>query len=146
MDKHYTANSVAEKGTLYNIKSKFLHKNIKSKVMENIQKVYDLVQFSCEGLVCILAMDILGMQEMDARPASSPADECPSEVEKEYLLVVSKLILDRVKPIISNLSSNLEEVPGDFDEDDDNDFLTFCDCETPMDDLDGMCQTLSIFL
>ena len=44
MDDFFNAVTITERGTLYNIKERFRHSSLKSKVMENVQHVTDFFE------------------------------------------------------------------------------------------------------
>ncbi len=64
----YQPASVAEKGTLYQLKERFDHKNIKKDVKESVHASRELIRFASYGYVVIAAMKILGIHDKDDSP------------------------------------------------------------------------------
>ena len=50
MKEFYNSGSVADRGTMYNIKVIFKHKNAKTEVMDNFQHVWDFIEVQAIAL------------------------------------------------------------------------------------------------
>nr|XP_002736791.1 PREDICTED: uncharacterized protein LOC100378528 [Saccoglossus kowalevskii] len=123
MDKMYNAKSAGSKGTLYNIKTVFKHKNVKTKVMDNMNEVTDLLTFTTEGLVSLLCIKLLGLDDIDDKPANSPCEE-RKELRQQYLQTVSKNVVTHVWPVIDTCS-----ISQAANSDDEEDARVFCICD-----------------
>ena len=49
---------MAHRGTLYNIKNQFRHKSVKKNVYENVNNVVDLMTFTAEAFLALLAVHV----------------------------------------------------------------------------------------
>lgn len=56
MNEFFTQRSAADHGTLYNIKNVFGHRSVKKAVMNSFNFVADLIAFTTESMVCLLAL------------------------------------------------------------------------------------------
>ena len=144
MDTFYCSKSAGEKGTLYNIKAKFGHRNVKPKVMANVQRVYDLVNFTAEGFTCLLCCEILGIKSLNEIPVGAP-DIGEDKVAKEKFMdeTVSQM-LEVLKPKVAFSGRDFEDVPVDRDEGDkeDKEPDTFCSCNAPFTGFDGKTRLI----
>ena len=60
------------------MKAKFSH-NINNKVMDNVQKVEDLLNLSTEGLICLAALELFDMQSLKSTPREAPSNRSNEE-------------------------------------------------------------------
>ena len=104
--------------------------------MNNVQKVDDLLDFSTEGLVCLLAMELLGLRNLSGSPDEAPDDRMDKEALSGFLKDVSMSIVNFVKPSIEFKTLELEE--GEIEKVTEKVAITFCSCETSLEYLDGM--------
>ena len=65
MNHMYNAKSAADRGTLYHIRNKFHHRSAKKHVMAAVEHVQHLIDFTTDGLICILAEKLLPANAMD---------------------------------------------------------------------------------
>ena len=55
-------------GTLSNVKARFKHKSASPKVNTNVQHATQLMNFVTQAMVCLAAMEVLGLSSYDAVP------------------------------------------------------------------------------
>jgi hypothetical protein len=63
MDLYFKGASVNDRGTLANIKSVMGHHSVQTKVMDSFNHVEHMYDVTCDGLISLLAMEILGFSE-----------------------------------------------------------------------------------
>ena len=84
MNKFYSTKSAADKGSLFQIRSKFEHRNAKQKVNDCDNSCVDLWNFAPEGYVCLLACKILGISSLT---------ECREDlVDKDITFISAKIM------------------------------------------------------
>ena len=120
----YDGASAADSGTLFNLKCRFNHRTVTANVTEHVNQAYDLMQFSTEGLICLLAMDMLAMDDLSGDP--------PPETELEE---VSKKIVSFLRPFLMQQDWESDRVRKEF-----------CVCCASTEDLDGMKMMFQIIL
>ena len=59
MNKFYYTKSAAAKGSLFQIRNKFEHRNVKKNINDCVNSCVDLCNFVTEGYVCLLSCKIL---------------------------------------------------------------------------------------
>ncbi|XP_014672745.1 PREDICTED: uncharacterized protein LOC106813191 [Priapulus caudatus] len=64
MDMLFNGQSAPDKGTLFNIKNVFNHRNLKKKVMDNFNHVEDFLKFTTAAMVSYLAMMLCGISKL----------------------------------------------------------------------------------
>lgn len=75
MDMLFNGKSASEPGTLFQIKNKFGHRQVTSKVMDCVNHVDDLIQFVTSGLVCLLVMDSCVIKQLTEIPTQLESQE-----------------------------------------------------------------------
>jgi hypothetical protein len=73
MDIYFKGSSQSDRGTLANIKSVLGHHSVKSKVMEAFNHVEHMFDVTCDGLICLLAMECLGATHDGTLPGDNDA-------------------------------------------------------------------------
>ena len=126
INKLFSIKSCNERGTLYHIKNKFGHKSAKTKVIENVSHIYQLLNFTTEGLVCLLVMHLFKMDELTSIPKmlSQPDDE---------LQWAAEAVFDMLKPEMPSVTSDRDSTQELTQPNE-----SFCTCETPITDLNGI--------
>lgn len=87
----YSGSSVAEKGTLYQLKERFDRRNVKKNVKEAVHACREFNSFVTYGYTVLAAMKILAIEEKDDKPVDAPNDN--DEEKKKYLDVLAKKIV-----------------------------------------------------
>jgi len=64
MNKYYCTKSAAEKRSIFQIRNKFEHRNVKKNVNDCVNSCVDLWNIVTEGYVCLLACQILGISSL----------------------------------------------------------------------------------
>ena len=57
MDAFFNGRSVADRGTLFNLKEYFRHRSLEGKVMDNFQHVYDFLEVNKKNTICNTSFD-----------------------------------------------------------------------------------------
>lgn len=65
MNKLFVGASANQKGTLTYLRNVFNHRGVKKDVSESFNKVHEFIEFVTEGYVCLMAMDKLGMEDLN---------------------------------------------------------------------------------
>jgi hypothetical protein len=89
MNKFYCTKSAADKGSLFQIRNKFEHRNVKKKVNDCVNSCVDLWNFTTEGYVCLLACKILGISSLT---------ECPEDLVDKDIKSISAKIMGIIWP------------------------------------------------
>lgn len=89
MNKFYCTKSAADKGSLFQIRNKFEHRNVKKKVNDCVNSCVDLWNFVTEGYVCLLACKILGISSLT---------ECPEDLVDKDIKSISAKIMGIIWP------------------------------------------------
>ena len=105
---HYKAESAAQRGTLYNIRDKFGHRGVKTKIADCINKVVDLMRFTNEGLCSLLAMKLCGLENQEDRPPNCPCADATEQERKQYIHSLALQIVEEIWPDVDQKS--LEQV------------------------------------
>ena len=71
MNKYCCTKSAAEKGSIFQIRNKFEHRNVRKNVNDCVNSCVDLWNIVTEGYVCLLAYKILGISSLT---------ECPEDL------------------------------------------------------------------
>ncbi|XP_066264517.1 uncharacterized protein [Branchiostoma lanceolatum] len=72
MNMLFTQKSEACRGTLSQLKAYFRHKSMKRNVQENVQHVWDMVEFATCAYVCLMATDMSNMNTVHDAPGNFP--------------------------------------------------------------------------
>jgi hypothetical protein len=70
----YAAGSTHDRGTLANIQTVFKLKGVKSRVSQSFNHDEDMIHMTTKGLVCLVAMSLLHIQETEENARTSDAD------------------------------------------------------------------------
>lgn len=100
-DDFFQSSSSRDAGTLFNIRDNFGHREVSTKVSTCINKAQDLLQFTTDDLVCLLAMKVPGMQDLSDVPHNFPTDL--SQFQK-YLVATCTDVLKALWPDIDHAS------------------------------------------
>ena len=111
------------------MKAKFSH-NINNKVMDNVQKVEDLLNLSTEGSICLAALDLFDMQSLKSTPREAPSNRSDEEC-KIFLHHAATTILAYIKPDIKFRGFEEEHHCQRTKHD------MFCICNSPVEDMGG---------
>ncbi|KAJ8311298.1 hypothetical protein KUTeg_011150, partial [Tegillarca granosa] len=126
-DDMYSSSSGADRGTLFHIRNNFNHRNVTKSVGNCFNHAVDLLEFSTEGLVILLAMQICGITKKSSSgviPPDKKLDEYLSEVAEEVVSTVwHQVPLDDIYQVLD--SDDPEE---DLD-DDESEYFEFCFCK-----------------
>lgn len=118
-----------EKGTLYNIKQYFDHKGVSSNTMECFNKATELLHFATKGFTVVAAMELLGVQSVDATPDALPST---ASDRRDFLMSLASDIVNMIyeKP---NTMEILEDEPtqGDFQ---------YCSCKMDIGEVMVYCS------
>lgn len=111
MNEFYNGKSAAEKGTLFQIKNKFGHRNVKLKVSDCVNSCVDFWNFVTEGYVCLLACKLMNI---------SSTDQCPEDLitrnVDDYVLSMSREIVKKIWPFVQTTSDDLNQTTSYIDE------------------------------
>lgn len=123
MDDLFKGTSSRDKGTLFQLKNFFGHRNATGNVKESFSYVQDLIDFSTKGYVVLAALHFMNLNQLEEIPGTLQT----TKAEKmELLIEVSKSILDLVymssQPIVRGIiRANIESTGDDY---------KFCSCKT----------------
>ena len=127
----YTPASASQRSTLFNIREKFGHRNVKGNVSNCINHVLDLLRVTTESMVCFLGMNVFGMATRDSVPPDCPP---PPPVEASvderwlYIKTACKDIVETIWPSIDQC--HIYEACFDEKNDaDDAGDQTYCVCD-----------------
>jgi len=120
----YRGASVADRGTMFQLKNDFRHRGVTNDVMNSFNHVDNFVRFSTEAHVVYLALKLAGMADMTSEP---PGGDAMTPDDRQQLLsdtaerVVRELWL---LPPVSDVTDVIECVVND-------DFVTdaWCTCD-----------------
>lgn len=73
MDMFHTTRSSREKGTLTNIRVLFHHKNVLQNTKKCFNATFAFIEFVTTSYVLALALQIMGVMNIKARPANLPS-------------------------------------------------------------------------
>lgn len=76
-------------------KNIFNYRQVKSDISDNFNHAWELMYLTTEGYVCLLAMELLEMNQRGARPVNAPVDieNSPDDVRQTYLQsVVTEIV------------------------------------------------------
>jgi hypothetical protein len=127
MNAMYSGTSVTDRGTLFFIKNRFGHRSVKKNVMENTNHVYDLLTFTVEGMICLLALQLLDITTLDAVPSGFKSDD-PAALQD-----LASRIVDIIWPSIdySSIQQVISATGGDDDDldQDEEEGVLLCVCQ-----------------
>lgn len=84
-DELFCFESHREKGTLYNLKQVFDHRNVTKNMMECFDKAEELLEFATIGYTVLLYMELTQIADIDEIPKDFPS----SIIDKEKFRVTS---------------------------------------------------------
>ncbi|XP_070554960.1 uncharacterized protein [Ptychodera flava] len=128
MDKLFTGKSLADPGTLFHIKTRFGHRSVKKKVIDNVNHVVDFLNFTTEGMVCLLVMKLCRLNSL----SDSLSENYPD---------VSTVLKETAKQIVQYIWPNMDavydlELPDtSFVEDAE---FEYCFCKGEAEDISGI--------
>ncbi|XP_038051515.1 uncharacterized protein LOC119724500 [Patiria miniata] len=125
MDRLYNLSSAAQRGTLYNIRDKFSHKNVKTKVSSCINHAVDLLKITTESMAN-LAMKVLHMDDRHSIPADCPSLSASVEERTEFIQT-AEIIVDEMWPMIDQVKLQVA-CNGYEKQDKRKDDRSFCHC------------------
>ncbi|XP_022107179.1 uncharacterized protein LOC110988185 isoform X2 [Acanthaster planci] len=123
-------NSINSKGTLFQLKEFFQYKSVSSKVREDFNGVWDLMEFATHAYVVLLAMKLTHMNGLDDKPEGFP-DSASEAIQKRWLRQFSQRIVDNVWAWVSReeMSAVLTGATTDLSNDENPaDIYSFCSC------------------
>ncbi|XP_006824574.1 uncharacterized protein LOC102801699 [Saccoglossus kowalevskii] len=130
MSDYFYAPNIDERGTLFNVKSLFGHRQVKKNVMDCVNHVTDFLDFYTEGMVCLLALKFLNIKSLDEIPNDHPKDP-NREMKKTYIDKIASDVVLHIWPHVSK--DDISEVIGDGDdvtvEDEDEEDYCICNGE-----------------
>lgn len=100
---------------------------VSTKVMSSFNHNADLLRFTTEGLVTLLAMHHCGLRRHDEKPPEFPDDVAGRD---EYLLALSRKVVDTVWRQVSDLDVAAVLNADDEDDDADENYYEYCFCKT----------------
>ena len=138
----YEPTSASQRGTLFHIRNKFGHHNVKPKVADCVNKVMDLLRVTTEGFINLAAMNVMDMSTRHNVPPGCPDITSSEEDRKVYLACVARKVVDHIWPNLdmeSSSSSSFSNLSPDDDDgetssedventDGENGAGTFCIC------------------
>ena len=89
----YKGSSVAEKGTLCQLKERFNRKNVRKIVKDAVHSCRDFVNFVTYGYTVLAAIEILGLKDKDEKPAN--LNLSTDEEKKDHLNDLAMKILQK---------------------------------------------------
>ena len=89
MNLLFTGRNSADQGTLFHVKNIFGHKNVKKEVMHCFNHATHFLDFVTEGMICLLAIKILGIGSIQDDPEESDPS-APVDERKAYLRNIAK--------------------------------------------------------
>ena len=93
MNELFSGKSIAEMGTLCQLKNYFGHRNVLTDVMNCFNYADNFIRFVTEAHVAYLAVDVLGMKDIDDIPEDALPD---GEDKNSYIMSISKKIVNAV--------------------------------------------------
>ena len=122
----YSTKSGADRGTLFQIRNRFGHKNVTTNAMKSFNHNADLLRFSAEGLTTLLAMKICGIENQEETPADFPDTQ---NQQNDYLLYVAQKVVETVWEQVSVLDIQAVLDSHDDGEDGDDEYFEYCICK-----------------
>ena len=95
MNELFKGSSIAERGTMCQLRNDFDHRNVKTNVMQSFNHTNDFYQFLCEALSTNLAMQELNINSVNECPKTSPYLK-GNEVKKKYFDDLCSKIVETV--------------------------------------------------
>ena len=123
MNELFNGSSASQRGTLYHMKNRFVHRSVKKHVMENVPHVYDLLDFAADSIVCLAALSVIGVE-------SVAEIRLPDVDAEKYMTDLCRDIVTMLWPQTSEVdftSDAPNDAGGDDDGGDDEDTL-YCSC------------------
>ena len=71
MDEYYYGQSATDRGTLAHIKNTFNHRSVKKSVMDCFNHAVEFLEFTTQGLVCLLVMQQQKLSSLKSKPTTS---------------------------------------------------------------------------
>lgn len=94
MNLLFDAKSMAEKGTLYQLKTQYNHRNASKDVFGSFNHVEELLRFTTEAHIVTLVLKICNM-DFDGSPSDAP-DYDDKEARRTYFADIRKRVYDTI--------------------------------------------------
>ena len=127
MNEFYSPASASDRSTLYNIRDKFGHRNVGTKVSACVNHVMDLLRMTTESMACLCGMHVLGMSKREDIPQGCPSPEDSLSERSQFVCNTAKAVVDCIWPDIDH--ANISAVSTDPDEEDGSFEGSFCTCD-----------------
>lgn len=119
MNQLFTTKSIAERGTMSQLKNDFNHRNVSTSVMNSFNYVDDFVRFLTSAHVVYLAMYMCSMQEINETPPET-VSLSPAEVHQFFDHLCYRIVdevwqLPSADVISEVLDSQCETLSGDYE-------------------------------
>lgn len=92
-DEFYDGRSGGDRGTLFQIKNRFNHRNVSGKAIQTFNYNADLLRFTTEALTTLLGMQICAINNQTDMPGDLPDTDSQKE---EYLEQVATKVVETV--------------------------------------------------
>lgn len=108
MNRLFKGRSIAERGTLCQLKNNFGHKNVSTDVMNSFNHVENFVRFVTEAHVVNLMMHLSNMKEIDDEPVD--AKSLADDDRNQYLSALCDRLVSEVwrMPSMSDIQQVLD--------------------------------------
>ncbi|XP_071483013.1 uncharacterized protein [Diadema antillarum] len=129
-NKFFQASSLADRGTIAQLKNEFNHRSFKRDAVENFQHVWDLYKFVTESHIVLCAMKLCGVSSLEDQPKGLPTEQ-DVEAQLKWLSNLSQRVVDfcwappdrgDVQVAAAGFDQKLRDVPDDA--------LRYCFCNT----------------
>ena len=112
-DTFFKGSSAADRGTVCQLKNLFNFRNVKSDISDNFSHAWELMCLITEGLVCLVAMKMLSMEDINSEPSTAPSVETLSDDEKSsYFRSVCRDIVKKVWHELDTKQLKIEDDTG----------------------------------
>ena len=122
-DELYSGSSGRDKGTLFQLKNYFNHRNVTNNVKEAFNYDEEFLEFCTEGYLILAAMHMMDIKALGEIPKQYPEN---SQERLDYMHKITTQIVDMIyissQPIVENIL-NSEQSPTE-------DSYQFCVCKT----------------
>ncbi|XP_014670054.1 PREDICTED: uncharacterized protein LOC106811048 [Priapulus caudatus] len=119
----FDARSAVERGTLFNMKNVFNHRNLKKHVMGNFNHVDDFMHFVTDAMICYLALQLCSLNSLDEPLTMHVTQLAKAIVAQVWLQLPMTDIADVLDAEVGSPQ------PSPFDDDDDSFMYPFCICQ-----------------
>ncbi|XP_035687479.1 uncharacterized protein LOC118423433 [Branchiostoma floridae] len=138
MDELFDHKSEACRGTLSQLKAYFSHRSLKKNVQDNVQHVWDMIEFATCAYICLLAVDICNMGNLQDTPADFPTSST-NATKLKWVTNLSQKIVDFCWQPPEAEDIMLAATASQADRDDTEEIFPYCSCMEDKDETMVKC-------